>query len=142
MRDEISRMFGSFDIDRAKWPVMLGSREGHELIAPQFDVHESDRAITIEAELPGVNERDVEVTFANGILTIKGQKKAEREEKKKNYYVSERSFGSFERSVRLPSSVDDGNIAATFDKGVLTVTAAKRADATPPERKIAINTSS
>lgn len=137
MRDEMNRMFGSFDLDRVRWPVMLGS-QGQDLIAPQFDIHESDSAITIEAELPGVDEKDVDVTFANGILTVKGQKKSEREEKKKNYYVSERAFGSFERSVRLPPSVDDSKISAQFDKGVLKITATKKADASPPERKIEI----
>jgi len=142
MREEMGRMFGTFDMDRVKWPVMLGAREGQELIAPQFDVHESDNAITIEAELPGVDEKDVDVTFTNGVLTVKCQKKAEREEKKKNYYVSERAFGSFERSVRLPASVDDSKISAHFEKGVLKVTAAKRADATPPERKIEIKKTS
>lgn len=138
MREEMNRMFGSFDGDRVKWPMMLGARGGEELIAPQFDVHETDSAITIEAELPGVDEKDVDVTFANGILTVKGQKKAEREEKKKNYYVSERTFGSFERSVRLPASVDDGKISAQFEKGVLKIVASKRPDAVPPERKIEI----
>lgn len=138
MREEMNRMFGSLDVDRVKWPMMLGARGREELIAPQFDVHETDSAITIEAELPGVDEKDVDVTFANGILTVKGQKKAEREEKKTNYYVSERSFGSFERSVRLPASVDESNISAQFEKGVLKIVASKRPDAVPPERKIEI----
>jgi len=138
MREEMNRMFGAFDVDRVKWPMMLGTRGAEELIAPQFDVHESDTEITIEAELPGVDEKDVDVTFTNGILTVKGQKKAEREEKKKNYYVSERAFGSFERSVRLPATVDDGKISAQFEKGVLKIVASKRPDAVPPERKIEI----
>ncbi len=142
MREEMNRMIGSFDVDRVKWPMMLGARSGEDLIAPQFDVHENDSAITIEAELPGVDEKDVNVTFANGILTVKGQKKAEREEKNKNYYVSERAFGSFARSVRLPSSIDDSKISAQFEKGVLKVVAAKRPDAVPPERKIEIKKSS
>lgn len=141
MRDEMNRMFGSFDLDRARWPVMLGA-QGQYLIAPQFDIHESDSALTIEAELPGVDEKDVDVTFANGVLTVKGQKKSGRDETKKNYYVCERAFGSFERSVRLPPSVDDSRISAQFEKGVLKITAAKKAGACAPERKIEIGTTS
>lgn len=140
MRDEMNRMFGALDLNRGEWPMMLSSRDDG-MIAPQFDVHESDKDITIEAELPGVDEKDVSVTFTNGLLTVKGEKKAEREETKKNYYVSERSYGSFERSIRLPSSIDDGNISARIDKGVLKITAAKRQDATSAERKIEIKKS-
>lgn len=138
MRDEMNRMLGSFDLNRNEWPMMLAGRGGEDLIAPQFDVHESDNDITIEAELPGVDEKDVNVTFANGVLTVKGEKKAEHEEKKKNYYVSERSYGSFERSIRLPGTVDDGKISAHIDKGVLKITAGKRANAAAAERKIEI----
>lgn len=138
MRDEMNRMLGTFDLNRNEWPMMLSARAGEDLIAPQFDVHESDSDITIEAEIPGVDEKDVNVTFANGVLTVKGEKKAEHEEKKKNYYVSERSYGSFERAIRLPATVDDGKIAAHIDKGVLKITAGKRANAAPAERKIEI----
>lgn len=137
MRDEMSRMFGPLDLGRDDWPMMLSGRGG-EMVAPQLDVHETDNEITIEAELPGVDEKDVSVTFANGILTVKGEKKAEREEKKKNYYVSERSYGSFERQIRLPATVDEGRIAAHIDKGVLKVTAGKRQSAAPGERTIEI----
>jgi HSP20 family protein len=106
-----------------------------------LDVHENATAITIEADLPGVDEKDVSVVLANGVLTIKGEKKHEREEKKENYYLSERSFGSFgsfERSVRLPDTIDDTKVEARFDKGVLKVTAAKRPEAVKAEKKIEV----
>ena len=74
----------------------------------------------------------------NGVLTIKGEKKSEHEEKQANYYMSERSFGSFERSVRLPDTIDDSKIEARFDKGVLKVVAAKKAEAVKAEKKIEI----
>lgn len=138
MREEMSRMMGSFDMSRSDWPALLSQRDQNGLIAPQLDVHETSNEITIEAELPGVDEKDVTVTLANGILTVKGEKKAEREETKKNYYVSERSYGSFERSVRLPPSIDEGKISAQFDKGVLKITASKRPEAAASERKIEI----
>lgn len=80
----------------------------------------------------------VSVTLANGVLTIKGEKKHERLEKKENYYLAERSFGSFERSLSLPDTIDDSKVEARFDKGVLTVTAAKKPEAVKAERKIEI----
>lgn len=137
MRDEMSRMFGSLDLRSHDWPSVMASR-GEEILAPRLDVHEDEKAITIEAELPGVDEKDVSVTFANGVLTVKGEKKAEHEEKAKNYYVSERSYGSFERAIRLPETVDEANISAHIDKGVLKVSAAKRPGKPSSERKIEI----
>ena len=104
-------------------------------------MRENTNAITVEAELPGVDEKDVSVTLANGVLTIKGEKKSEKEEKSDNYYLAERSFGSFERSIRLPDTVDDAKVEAKFDKGVLKVTAAKKPEAVKAERKIEIKKS-
>ena len=92
----------------------------------------------IEAELPGVDEKEVSVTFANGMLTIKGEKKQSSEETKENYYLSERSYGAFERVLRLPESVDDTKIEAKFDKGVLKIKAAKKPEAIKAQRKIEI----
>jgi HSP20 family protein len=109
---------------------------------PEFDVRENTDAITIEAELPGVDEKDVTVTMANGILTIKGEKKQEKEERNENYYLSERSYGAFERSPRLPDTIDDAKVEAKFDKGLLKVTAAKKPDAVKAERKIEIQKAS
>ena len=105
---------------------------------PDLDVRENTTSITVEAELPGVDEKDVTVTLANGLLTIKGAKKQEKEEKTDNYYVAERSFGSFARSIRLPDTVDEGKVEAKFDKGVLRITAAKKPEAVKAERRIEI----
>jgi HSP20 family protein len=104
-------------------------------------VREDASSITIEAELPGVEEKDVSVTLANGVLTIKGEKKLEKEEKNDSYHMTERSFGSFQRSLRLPDTVDDAKVEAHFDKGVLKVTAAKKPEAVKAERKIEIRKS-
>ncbi len=136
-RDEMNRVFERFESGLPSW-TLPAARWPAALMVPDLDVRENDKAVTIEVELPGVDEKDVTVTFNNGYLTIKGEKKAEREEKKDNYYLAERSFGSFERSLRLPDTLDDSKIEAKFDKGVLKVTAPKRPEAQKAERKIAI----
>lgn len=104
----------------------------------RFDVSESDDAIEVMAELPGLDEKDVEVTLSDGLLMIKGEKNQEEEKKEKDYYVSERRFGSFMRSIRVPSSVDESKVSARFDKGVLKVVMPKRAEAKSKAKKIEI----
>jgi HSP20 family protein len=139
MRDEMDRVFGQFERGFAGWPSVF--RRGNRdvaLFVPELDVRESTNAITIEAELPGVDEKDVSVTMANGVLAIKGEKRQEKEEKTDNYYLAERSYGTFERSLRLPDTIDDTKVEAKFDKGVLRVTMAKKSEAVKAERKIEI----
>jgi HSP20 family protein len=135
MRDEMDRMFERFEYG---WPRFPALRQTAVLTVPELDVRENANAIVVEAELPGVDEKDVTVTFANGILTIKGEKKQEKEEKGENDHLTERSFGSFERAIRLPDTVDDAKVEAKFDRGVLKVTAAKKPEAVKQERKIEI----
>ncbi len=105
---------------------------------PAVDVTETDKAYEITAELPGMDEKNVEVKFADGVLTIKGEKQEEKEEKKKDYYLSERSFGSFQRAFQVPDGVDADKIDASFKNGVLTVTMPKSAEAQKSEKKIAV----
>jgi HSP20 family protein len=105
---------------------------------PAVDIAESDKAYEVTAELPGMDEKNIEVKLTNGNLTIKGEKREEKEEKKKDYYLSERHFGSFERQFRVPEGVDVEKIEASFKKGVLTVTLPKRPEAQKPEKKINI----
>jgi HSP20 family protein len=136
MHDEMDRVFERFEHGWPRWPTLF-RREG-AITVPELDVRENTNAIVVEAELPGVDEKDVSVTVANGVLTIKGEKKHEKEEKGENYYLTERSFGSFERSIRLPDTIDEGKVEAKFDKGVLKVTAAKKPEAVKAERKIEI----
>ena len=104
----------------------------------KFDVSESEDAIEISAELPGIDQKDVELTLAEGVLTIKGEKKTETEEKEKDYYCRERRFGSFVRSFRVPDSVDEAKVKASFDKGVLEVVLPKRPEVKAKAKKIAI----
>ena len=105
---------------------------------PAVDVTQTDKGYEITAELPGMEDKDVEVKLANGILTIRGEKRDEKEEKKKDYYVRERSFGSFERSFQLPADVDPDKISASFTKGVLTLMVPKSAEAQKAEKKIEV----
>jgi HSP20 family protein len=121
------------------WPGLFRRRNGEgAIVIPELDVRENTNTITVEAELPGVDEKDVSVTVANGMLTIKGEKKQQKEEKTENYCLAERSYGAFKRSLRPPDSIDDTKVEAKFDKGVLKVTAAKKPEAVKAERKIEI----
>jgi len=139
MREEMDRVFEQFEHGFPRWPSLFrrSSTDGG-IVVPELDVRENTNTITIEAELPGVDEKNVTVTVANGLLTIKGEKKQEKEEKNENYYLSERSYGAFERSLRLPDTIDESKVEAKFDKGVLKVTAAKKPEAVKSERKIEI----
>jgi len=100
MRDEMNRVLQRFEGGWPHWAASATRWPAANVVVPEFDVHDNDKEIIVEAELPGVDEKDVTVTFDNGYLTIKGEKKVEREEKKENYYLAERSFGSFQRSLR------------------------------------------
>jgi HSP20 family protein len=106
--------------------------------APAVDIAEKEKEYEITAELPGLDESNVEVNFADGLLTIRGEKQEEKEEKKKDYYLSERRFGSFQRSFQVPDGVDADKITATFKNGVLTLSLPKSPEARKKEKKIAI----
>jgi HSP20 family protein len=106
--------------------------------APAVDVVEKDKAFEITAELPGLDIGDVTLEVSDDLLTLHGEKKAESEEKKEGYYHSERSYGSFHRSFRLPDSVDKSKIDASFDQGVLTISLPKTAEAQKEKRKITV----
>ena len=105
---------------------------------PAVDVAETDKAYEITAELPGLEEKNIEVKLANGVLSIKGEKQEEKEEKQKDYYRRERSFGSFERSFQVPDHVDDDKIEASFKNGILSVTLPKSAEAQKQAKKIEV----
>jgi HSP20 family protein len=106
--------------------------------APAVDIAERDKEYEITAELPGMAEKDIDVKFANGMLTIKGEKKEEKEEKKKGYYLSERRYGAFQRSFQVPDGVEADKIEASFKNGVLTVVLPKSAEAQKSAKKIEI----
>ena len=105
---------------------------------PAVDITEQDKSFEISAELPGLDEKNIEVKLSNGNLIIKGEKREESEEKKKGYYLSERHYGSFERIFQLPKGVDPEQIAAHFSKGVLTISLPKKPEAIKPEKVIPV----
>ncbi|HJQ58063.1 MAG TPA: Hsp20/alpha crystallin family protein, partial [Vineibacter sp.] len=107
-------------------------------VAPAVDVAENDKAYEVTVELPGMDDKDIEVKLANGMLIIKGEKKEEKEEKQKDYYLSERRYGSFQRSFEVPEGVDIDKIEAKFAKGVLTLTLPKTVEAQKAEKKISV----
>src|SRR6516225_1473632 len=119
-------------------PAPSGRAEPAAALAPNVDIRENDKEIILEAELPGIDEKDVELVVRDGVLSLKGEKKLERDEKKDNYHLVERSYGSFERSFQLPDSTDEAQIKAEFNKGVLRVIVPKRAEAVKVEKKIPI----
>ena len=148
LRAEVDRLFDDFGNWGAGFRRSISDLEPFKRIAPSLGVKtpvvnltETEKEYEITAELPGIDEKDVDVTLADGILTVKGEKKEEREEKKKNYYLSERSFGAFQRSFRLPENTDDNKITAEVSKGVLMVKIPKKAAAkkTETEHKIKVS---
>jgi HSP20 family protein len=146
LRREIDRLFDEFNggfwrspFPRSLFDVTPFRRGSADLTAlPAVDVSETDKAYEITADLPGMDEKNVEVKVAYGILTIKGEKRDEKEEKQKDYYMRERSFGSFERSFQVPDDVDSEKIEANFKKGVLSVTLPKSAEAEKAAKKITV----
>lgn len=127
MRQDMNRLldefFGGFGWGMSSRLVPFGER--WDVFSPQVDVVESDKEVKVSADLPGLDEKDIQVTLSRNVLTISGEKKEEKEDKGKNYYRMERSYGSFQRSIPLPHDVDTNKVDATFEKGVLTVTLPK-----------------
>lgn len=125
LRREIDRLFeDTFTRDGSNW-------------TPAVDVQETERDLRVELELPGLKPEDVEITAENGLLTIRGEKRSERKEGEQNrYHIVERSYGSFMRNFQLPPGVDEEQIAAEFENGILSLRIPKTA--LPQPRKIPI----
>lgn len=146
LRRDIERLFDDFS--PASWraplarsmfdvePFWRGERSWAKV--PAVDVVEKDKAYEITAELPGMDGSNIDVKYADGVLTIKGEKKEETEEKKKDYYMSERRYGSFQRSFGVPDGVDADKIDAQFKNGVLAVMLPKSPEAQKKEKSIAV----
>lgn len=105
---------------------------------PAVDIVERDKEYEITAELPGINESNIEVKLSNGMLSISGEKKEEREETKKGCHLSERHYGAFDRTFRIPEGVDTDKIEAHFKKGVLSVSLPKNGETQNSSKKIVI----
>lgn len=146
LRHDVDRLFEDFD--RGFWRFPLGrpmfdiepiwQRELSWGATPAVDIVEKDSGFEVTVELPGMDEKNIDVKLSDGSLTIKGEKQEDKEEKKKDYYLQERHFGSFERSFAVPEGVDTDKIQASFKKGVLTLTLPKKPEAQKPAKKIEV----
>lgn len=133
-RNEMNRLFDNFfrGFDIEPFEKRLGS------FYPDIDVTETDKEIKVSAELPGMDDKDIDVSLTKNALTLKGEKKEEKEEKKKDYYRMERSYGSFSRTIHLPVEIDTEKAKAQFKKGVLIITLPKTTKAIKETKKISI----
>jgi HSP20 family protein len=133
LRHQINRVFDDF------WgESWLALRETFAGFCPQVDVSETDKEVKVCAEIPGVDAKDIDVSVEDGTLTVRGEKKYEREENEKRQYRMERSYGSFERAIRLPAEVDESKAKAEFKKGLLRLTLPKRPGAQSRRKKILV----
>ena len=139
LKAEMDSLFDSFMGGLPAFSGMFGSSGGRGFaLAPHMDVTETDKEIVVEAEIPGIDEKNVSLALRDGVLTIRGEKKHEHDEEKENYRMMERRYGSFQRSVQLPDTVDEDKVEATFNNGVLKVSLPKRPEAIGKQRKIPI----
>ena len=124
-------------------PSLVGQAFGRMpagTLMPQIDVSETEHEIQVTAELPGIDEKDVEVILADDVLTIRGEKKAEHEQKDRDYHLMERSHGTFSRSLPLPFAADPSQVKAAFKNGVLTVTIQKPKEVLEKQHRIEVRT--
>lgn len=132
LRREVDRMFDEFwrDFELPRWT------DGNHLIATRVDVSEDDKEVQVTAELPGLEEKDVDVSLSEGVLTIRGEKKQESEKDEKDYRLMERTYGSFYRTIPVGSGIKEDNVKASFKNGVLTVTLPKTEEAKAKVKRI------
>jgi HSP20 family protein len=133
LRNQINRLFDDFWTE----PWLAGS-ESFSGFSPQLDMTETEKEIKVCADIPGVEAKDVDVSVENGTLIIRGEKKYEREENERGQYRTERSYGSFERSIALPAEVDEAKAKAEFKNGVLRLTLPKKPGAESRRKKIPV----
>lgn len=146
LRRQVDRLFEDFSFGGLRLPFVPRTLDvepfwQRELVTsslPAVDIVEKEKSFELTAELPGMDEKNIEIKVSNGNLQIRGEKKTEMEDKQKDYYLSERYYGAFERVFPLPTGVDADHIEARFSKGVLTVTLPKKPEAIKAEKTIQI----
>jgi len=130
LQDRMNRLFrDNFGEGREETLTTTG-------FAPAVDVYEDEHNVTLKIEVPGIDEKDIDVRVENNVLTVHGERKFEKEEKEENYRRIERQYGSFARSFTLPNTVDSEKVKADYEKGVLKITLAKKAEAKPKQIKV------
>ena len=137
-RSEMDRLFDSFLGGAPSLTSLRQGFPGAQVMTPTLDVKENEKEIVVKADLPGMDEKDINLTVHNGVLSLRGEKKSEHTDERENYHVMERSYGSFQRSIRLPDTIDEDKAEARFDKGVLTITLPKRPETVSAQKKIEI----
>ena len=131
---ELATLFENFtETGTAKDRLMEGS------FVPPVDIYEGEHNLVLKLEVPGVREEDLNIQLENNTLTVQGKKNFQKEEKEENFHRIERRYGSFVRTFRLPNTVDADKIEATYDKGVLSVVLAKKAEAKPKQIKVGVS---
>lgn len=140
LRRHMNDLFDSFfdDFERGFDRPLPGFARGSRDLTPRMDVSETDTEVVVSADLPGLEEKDLQVTVDQGLLTLRGVRQEEREEKKRSYHLMERSYGEFQRAIPLPAGIDEGRIKAAFKKGVLTVHLPKLPEAQSKKKTITI----
>jgi len=147
LRNQVDRLFHDFQTGFLQVPFFRPLSEIESFwrrdlgfnVTPAMDIVEKDKAFEVTAELPGLDAKNIELQLSDGMLTIKGEKQEEREEKTKDRYVSERRYGSFRRTLQVPGSVDVDKIEANYKSGVLTVTLPKSPEAQKKEKTIPVS---
>jgi HSP20 family protein len=133
MQDQMNRMNPLFREYSPEGPEEGLTTTG---FAPPVDIYKDEHTITLKLEVPGIDEKDIDVRIEGNTLTVHGERTIEKEEKEENFRRVERQYGSFTRSFTLPGSVDPGQVNAHYDKGVLKITLAKKAEAKPKQIKV------
>jgi|SRR5579872_531379 len=132
---ELATIFENFTETGGKEQIQAGS------FAPPVDVYEDEHSVILKMEVPGINEQDLNLSLENHTLTVKGERRFEKEEKEEHFQRIERRYGTFLRTFRLPNTVDTDKVAALYDKGILKITLAKRAEARPKQIKVGVGQS-
>ena len=130
LQDRMNRLFRETQGNSQDEPLTSSS------FAPAVDVYEDEHNVTLKIEVPGIDEKDIDVRIENNTLTVHGERKIEKEEKEENYRRVERQYGSFTRTFNLPTTVDAEKVQADYDKGVLKITLPKKAEAKPKQIKV------
>jgi len=147
LRNQVDRLFHDFQTGFLQAPFYrtlpaiesFWRRDLGFNVTPAIDIVEKDKAFEVTAELPGLDAKNIDLQLSENVLTIKGEKQEEKEEKTKDRYVSERRYGSFRRSLQVPGSVDADKIEASFKSGVLTVTLPKSPEAQKKQKTIPVS---
>ena len=133
LQDRMNRLFRESYNDAGQDESLTTSR-----FAPAVDVYEDEHQVTLKIEVPGIDDKDIDVRVENNTLTVQGERKIEKEEKEENYRRVERQYGSFTRTFTLPQTVDSEKVSASYDRGVLKITLPKGAEAKPKQIKVNI----